>query len=141
MSDFSLEYTSDGGLEAFAARLEALGTGREAFHKACADAVKPLVEAEFAQGADPFGMSWTSTVRGNDPLIGATRMLSTSVQSVPTADGFDIIIGDWKAIFHQYGTRRGIPPRPMLPDGKMPPAWRDAMKQAFTTWLQDSLAG
>lgn len=119
------------GLTDLATRLAALGeSGYQDACKACAEAVKPLVEAEFAGSHDPHGVPWKPTVRGNQPLID-TGAMAASV----TADGLAITVTDWKAIFHQHGTRRGIPARPMLPNGHMPPDWVAACQAAVTAMI------
>ncbi len=89
-----------------------------------------LVADEFASGKDPTGTGWWPTVKGNQPLIGKTKALSTSAKGTGGGKGgtATITVTDWKAVFHQGGTyvngRRHIPARPILPrDGAMPAGW------------------
>jgi len=142
VGDFELSGSGGAGLAAFAARLERLASGaaKPAMHKAVADAVKDMVVNEFRTGTDPYGNAWKATIAGNPPLIGPSKDLSTSVGTIITSDGFIIMVSDWKAIFHQGGTKRGIPARPMLPTrSAMPSKWRTAIKDAFNIYMQNAI--
>lgn len=142
MGDFALHVSSNGGLEAFAAKFQALASGKfqHQVSEAAGNEIKGLVEAEFRSSTDPYGRSWTPTKAGNTPLIGKTKNMSTSVDMKVLGDGFLIIVTDWKALFHQAGTVRGIPARPMLPvNGSMPPAWRTVIENAVRAQLHAAL--
>lgn len=142
MGDFELSSSSDGGLAEFAEKLRRLSTNAASnqINQAAADAVKERVELEFERAEDPYGNKWKDTVRGNHPLTGETRDLRTSVKVEITGKGFVILVTDWKAIFHQGGTRRGIPARPMLPvGGKLPDTWSYAMDLAVRGAIADIL--
>ena len=148
MSDFTLSGSGGDGLDAFAARLTRLASseGIRGLNETAGEAVKDKVVNEFRTGTGPTGRAWKPTLAGNQPLIGETRDLSSSVAMYPTSDGFIIAVGDWKAIFHQDGTRRNgrivIPARPMLPTGETLPApWRAAMMTAITLYLDIKLRG
>lgn len=134
MGDFDLEVSDSGGLAGFADKLRRLGSsdGIKRINEAAAVAVKDRVDLEFTRGEDPYGNPWRSTVRGNSPpLTGPTKKLSGSVSYEVTAEGFIIAVTDWKAIFHQGGTTRGVPARPMLPvGGALPEQWSYAMSLA-----------
>lgn len=135
--------TNGAGFAAFAARLRKLGspTARDAVNKAAADAIKPLLRGEFLSGIDPYGTAWRATIAGNyPPLIGKTGAMSGSADATPSSTGVVVYVTDWKAVFHQGGTKRGIPARPMLPtDGRLPPRWREAISHAFLTQVRAQL--
>lgn len=137
MGDFAISSTGGAGVASYLEKLRMLASQghRADMHEAAADAVKPLVVADFKNSTDPYGAAWKPTKLGNSPLIGPTRDLSTSVRVEPTTDGFIVMVTDWKAIFHQAGTKH-IPARPMLPvGGKMPPAWRAAIERSVRSFL------
>lgn len=144
MGDFDISGSGGAGLDAFAARLQRLASpeGQQAMNKAAGEVVKDLVLNGFRTGTDPYGNAWRATVAGNQPLIGPSRELSTSVGMVVTSEGFIIVVSDWKAVFHQGGTKRGIPARPMLPTRTtMPPKWRVGMTVSIKLYLETALRG
>lgn len=137
MADFEVSGTGGEGLRELETKLAVLAGGsyRQVIHTDVASAVGNLVKQEFATGTGPDGKPWKPTQRGNQPLIGKTRDLSNSVNATPTSDGVRIEVTDWKAGFHQTGTRRGIPARPMLPDGKMPAPWRPVIREVVRAFF------
>lgn len=140
MGDFSVEVSDSGGLDEFAAKLARL-TSQDAINRindAAGAAVKDRVDLEFQRGEDPYGNAWLATRAGNSPpLTGPTRDLRGSVRYEVTGKGFLILVTDWKAIFHQGGTRRGLPARPMLPvNGALPAQWSYAMDLAVKAELE-----
>ena len=140
MGDFEITSSNGEGLAAFAEKLRQLEK-QDAINRindAAGAAVKDRVDLEFQRGEDPYGNPWQPTVaRNSPPLTGPTKELSGSVRYEVTGNGFLILVTDWKAIFHQGGTRRGLPPRPMLPvGGALPEQWSYAMDLAVKAELE-----
>ena len=134
---------SNGGLERLIARLErvAKGAHRRPVAEAVGKAAVQMVNYGFAAGQAPSGAAWQETEAGNAPLIGETRELSTSAEYEPSDSGVKIIVKDDKAGFHQGGTSRGIPARPMLPEGELPGPWRGPIEEAGVEALRKVIEG
>lgn len=128
--------TSNGGLERLQRRLERVARG--AHRRPVAEAVGKvgveLIEQGFEEGHAPDLSPWKPTKKGNAPLIGETRDLSTSADYEPAEDGVTLKVEDWKAGFHQET-------RPMLPEGELPKPWRHPIEQAGAKALHDALTG
>lgn len=133
---------SNGGLDRFIRRVERVAAGRH--KRPVADAVGEeavkLVNYGFAAGQGPSGAAWAETEAGNRPLIGDTRALSTSAEYEASDDAVEIKVTDTKAIYHQGGTKRGIPARPMLPEGELPAGWRAPIEEAGAEALRKVLS-
>lgn len=146
MSSFAT--SSDGGLAALIARLTSAGNGEHqlGLHKVAADGCTDLVRLQFQDGKDPYGAAWLPTVAGNTPPLTETGAMSESVINAVTGSGFTISITDYKAIFHQGGTRRAngeqhIPARPMLPKDSMPALWSEVIEQDGKVYLHKFIMG
>ena len=145
----SFTTSSDGGLAALIARLTSAGNGgaQPGLHKVAADGCTDLVRLQFQDGKNPYGDAWLPTVAGNDPPLTETGAMSNSVVNAVTGDGFTISITDYKAIFHQGGTRNKstgeihIPARPMLPKDSMPALWSSVIEEDGKAYLDKFLKG
>lgn len=133
---------SNGGLDRLIRRVERVAAGQHCrpVAEAVGKAAVQMVNYGFAAGQAPSGAAWAETEAGNRPLIGETRELSTSAEYEARDDGVEIRVTDDKAGFHQGGTSRGIPARPMLPDGEMPGPWRGPIEEAGAEALRKVLA-
>jgi hypothetical protein len=113
-----LERVSDGGLVRFAAGLESVASGgwKGPVQVATIGAVEELLHEQFANGIDPEGNPWTPTVRGNDPPLTQSGALAGSARAVPDGE-LDVLaqVTDEKAVWHQYGTKRGATSPGALP--------------------------
>jgi phage gpG-like protein len=100
-----------------------------------AETAGKLVADGFRRGLDPYGKPWaplkrkrTRDKRGTRgrPLLDTWR-LRASFAAVPRPGGFSIEATAVYAPHHQYGTRRGVPQRQMVPmpeTGGLPASWR-----------------
>jgi hypothetical protein len=127
-----VEVSSSGGLEEFEEALRALASpaAMQDFYDEAGAACADLVRQGFAQSRAPNGTPWRPTKAGNPPLV-RTGAMAGSVEHVVTGNGFQIIITDPKSVFHQRGTSRGIPARPMLPEGSLPPAYAAEIERVW----------
>jgi phage gpG-like protein len=112
--------------------------------------VESLVRTEFQTGQDPFGKPWAPLkIRRGQPLVKSGR-LAKQATTVKTFDtGIEIDVDLVYAAVHEFGAtiharhakalrfkagRRfvlakqvTIPARPYLPEGELPPKWRDRL--------------
>ncbi len=145
----ALTTSGNGGLELLIARLNSAANGghQPGLHKVAADGCTDLVRLQFKDGKNPEGDPWKPTIEGNDPPLTRTGAMSNSVVNAITGDGFTISITDYKAIFHQGGTRSKstgdivVPARPMLPKDSMPPLWRSVIEEDGKAYLQEFFTG
>lgn len=143
--------TSDGGsVMAFAARFDAMASGehKPGLHDALGGACTDLVKLGFQDGKAPSGDPWTPTVAGNSPpLTGPTQELRNSPRWEVTSDGFTLLVTDWKAVFHNNGSRSKdrnrlhVPARRMLPVDTLPPLWIEIMQEETSTYLHKFILG
>lgn len=128
-------------LAEFAEMLEDLGSdeSREEFAEECGRELTELVKQGFESGRAPSGAPWAPTKRGNSPLVD-TGALAASPDFTADADGFTLRITDPKAVYHQRGTSRGIPARPMLPEGNLPPEWAERVRAIFARHVRKRLS-
>ena len=126
--------SNNGGLERLQRRLERVmrGEHRRPIAVAVGKTSVELIEQGFAEGHAPDLAPWKPTKRGNAPLIGPTRDLSTSATYEPDNDGVTLKVEDRKAIFHQST-------RPMLPEGTLPEPWQDPIEEAGAKVLREVL--
>ncbi len=126
--------TNNGGLERLQRRLERVARGehRRAVAEAVGKAGVELIKQGFEEGHAPDLAPWKPTQKGNAPLIGPTRDLSTSAGYEPDDDGVTLKVEDWKAGFHQET-------RPMLPEGELPAPWQEPIEQAGAEALRKAL--
>lgn len=144
-----LTVTGNGELEALIARLTSAGNGghQPGLHKVAAEGCTDLVRLQFKDGKNPDGDPWKPTVKGNTPPLTETGTMSESVVNAVTGDGFTISITDYKAIFHQGGTRSHstgetiVPARPMLPKDSMPTLWSSVIEEDGKVYLAKFLMG
>lgn len=143
-------------LEAVALAIPKLGKKTKEVVAEVAPAIGTLIDKEFSAGRDPYGKPWkplaTATLaKGRTPPpLTDTGEMRTSVKVSAKGNSVEYSIEDPKAGFHQFGTRRklerkrakyvggkhvatmthglGIPPRPILPEGKAPASWTKAIK-------------
>ena len=137
-----LRYSSDGGLDAFAARLE---RGAEAAPSALVDAVAEgatkVLDEEFQSQSNPSGSPWAARVppTGSWPILHKTGAMEASRTVTPGA-GFVDIAYDTPAEFHQRGTSRMVA-REILPGGALTPRWQVALDDAAKRKLQELFGG
>jgi hypothetical protein len=151
-------------LDAMVAGLDAIGDGLSLaatdapmrdIADACAERGAELVLDGFASQQTPDGTGWArrkSRLLGH-PILDLTGDLKNSSECEPgprvDSQGFSLTfaIRDEKAIFHQGGTKRGIPPRKMLFEdgGGAPTPWIAALDEtgqtALDAWLAAHLKG
>lgn len=117
-----LVHTSDGKLARFGAALQGIAAGdfRAPVQQAAMTAVQGLLAEQFAMGIDPNGNPWAPTVRGNAPPLTRSGAMRSSARAVPGPDGLGASaqVTDEKALWHQFGTKRGAPSPGALPSEK-----------------------
>lgn len=133
---------TDGGLNAYLERLQRLASGewREALFDRIGARLHALVQGGWDNEADPTGAAWATTDR-NNPILDETGAMRGSTGYEVTASGVTLTVADFKAAFHQYGTRRGIVPRRMLPEDVLPPAWEAAIREEVEAFFTEYLKG
>ena len=93
----------------------------------------------YRTGTSPNGAPWTKLkTRKGQPLRDTGRMLR-SMTHVAMADGVDIGTNVAYAPYHQFGTDKGIPPRPFLPVDSMPPPWAKDIFESITGHLNKGI--
>lgn len=108
-------------------------------------AVKKSIAAEaitqvalgFRNERDPYGDGWMPLKRRRGRILSKTGRLRRSFTAHVTSDGFKIGSSAHYSAFHQYGTRRGLPARPMLPlKARGLGDWREPLRKAATVTLR-----
>ncbi len=122
---------SDGGLDAYLAKLQALANGdwKAPVAEAAGAACNELVKQGFTDGKAPDGTAWAPTKAGNSPPLTRTGTMAASPEATASGDGFELTVAD-PAIYHQAT-------RPMLPEDDLPPAYSEAIQGAFKTHLEE----
>jgi phage gpG-like protein len=118
----------------------------------------------FRLSQDPFGRPWKPlTSRVGRPLVKTGKLQRAAQSAKPTATGVMVVIDLIQAATHQYGARIRaknvkalrfrigqrvvfaksvtIPARPFLPEGEIPPRWRDGLAHVVTVALSRTLRG
>lgn len=97
---------------------------------ALADEALQLIQAGFANQADPYGKAWAPLKRREGMILSDTGRLRGSV-TVNSSPGEIRLRGTASyGTFHQNGTRY-MPKRQILPnDGDLPGSWRAAFNEA-----------
>jgi hypothetical protein len=137
-----LRYTSDGGLEAFATRLErGAEAAPTALVEALAEGAVKVLDAEFASQSNPSGSPWAARVppTGSWPILHKTGRMEGS-RDVTIGTGFVSIAYDTPAEFHQRGTSRMVA-RKILPGGEATARWMEALDDAAARKLQELFGG
>jgi hypothetical protein len=144
------------GLDRMASGLAAASDGApiRAMAQPMADRGKELVLEGFAGQQTPDGAAWAPRKQGGGwPILDKTGDMkgSSDCEPGPRVDGAGLdltfAVRDEKSVFHQDGTRRGIPSRKMLFDegGARPERWiaeLDAMAQdELDAWLERHVKG
>lgn len=116
-----------------------------------ARAIQRLVEAEFADGHDPYGDPWTplseaTEARGRAwPPLTDTGDMAGSLNVYARADGHGVAITiDHPAAPHQtgwIGPQGTGPKRAILPDRGMPEAWAEAIDEAIGDAVIETMRG
>lgn len=134
--------TASGGLAAYQKRLVALSKGawREPLYDRIGKRLHELVEKGWETRTDPYGQGWKPTQQPN-PILEETAAMRGKVAHEVVSNGITLKVDDWKAAFHQYGTKRGIVPRRMLPSGELPEAWAEAIQEEADAFFDEWLAG
>jgi len=116
-------------IEAFAARVEALGRMNAAVAVEAEQPVADVVRRTAARGTTPTGEKWPEKKEGGQALEGAAAAVQSSVKG----NTIKITIGQ-PFVFHNYGGSSGkfhAPRRQILPDaGTVPDGMREAIKKS-----------
>lgn len=131
MGDLDITWQQSEAFSAFQNKLVSIGAGEQnyALNDALGGACTDLVRLGFQDGTDPDGNAWVETQAGNDPPLTGEGDLAASAAWEASDEGFTLLVNDWKAAFHQGGTSRGIPARPMLPQDTLPPLYLAVMQE------------
>ena len=103
---------------------------------AAAAGVETVLRASIAAGQTPDGQTWAAKKDGGKPLAHAAAKLSVKARGSTIKAQLDM-----PEAIHQYGSKRGLPARPMLPSkgGEIPPAVAAAVNKAlldaFKRWF------
>lgn len=108
-------------LAGFAAHLTTLATGMPMAERGALDAACKVVEAEAKRVIGTYDYGWpklkAATIakkkNGDTPLLESGEMRASIEHTVRTHEGF-VGSNNKKAVFHELGTSRGIPPRSFL---------------------------
>jgi phage gpG-like protein len=127
--------------------------------------VNDLIGEGFDLSQAPDGKPWEPLkVRiGGQPLVKTGKLRDKAQSATPTASGIMVTIDLVRAATHQYGAtiraktakklrfRAGrrwvfvdqvsIPARPFLPEGELPPRWRDRLSKVVADKLSIALVG
>lgn len=119
-------------LEALMRKLGRVGDeAATAVLKSVAEEARALVVRGFAEGRSPTGAKWAPLkVRRGQPLRDTGRLQNSYTTKVA---GRAMVVGTntQYAPHHQFGTKRGLPARPMLPPaGALPVRWAGAFREA-----------
>lgn len=137
-----LSYSSDGGLSAFAARLDVLAADApRLLGEAVAEGVEQALAEEFAGEKGPDGSPWAKRIppTGSWPILRKSGRMygSRVVRVIPRGSEFTM---DAPAQYHQHGTSRMVA-RPPFPHGSLPEPWRVAIERAALERLGSALRG
>lgn len=110
--------------------------------------IADAIDAEFSAGLAPDGTPWTglaesTMARGRSaPPLTDTHDMRDSVDVKPMRGaGISVTIDD-PAVHHQYGAPRAhVPPRPILPSGKLPDTWQRAIADAADSAFDRAAGG
>lgn len=142
----------------------ASGDFRKRLLRSMAREVNRQIERGFQEGRDPYGKPWAPLkFRAGKPLVDSGGLQRAAQSARATDTGVMVSIDLVQAKTHQYGTtirakpakalrfRAGgrfifakkvtIPPRPFLPDGDLPPVWRDRLADVVDRALRKELRG
>lgn len=127
------------GLAAKAFRRLASGEARRVLSLVLANEALELIDEGFSTGKAPDGSAWAPLKhRSGQPLRDTGRLQRGWFVVQATGTGFTVGNATAYAAHHQYGApEAGIPARPMVPTGKLPPAWNNALDEAAREFLED----
>lgn len=116
-----------------------------------ADNLHDLIEDEFADGRDPYGVDWAELAestqdrgRFHPPLTDTGALRSTlNVYATGRGAGVSLAIGGaHPALPHQEGwsgPRSSGPARPIFPEHGLPETWEVAIEEAVTDAIDDEI--
>lgn len=136
-------HSSDGGLDAFADRLELVSEeAPRALSEAMAEGIEKAIDAGFAAQSAPDGSPWEArkAPTGSWPILDRNGDMKDTRKATPDESGVDVTFALEPTIFHQHGTKKMVA-RPVLPWGKAAPRWTDAMDKACGDKLRAMLEG
>lgn len=131
-------------LAAFAEGLGRLGEVVEQTAREAAPKLAARVAAGFANGRDPYGVSWAplspaTLSRGRSaPPLTDTGAMSGSMRSIAGETQIVLSAPTRYASFHQTGTKH-MPSRPILPGETLPETWTADIVDACTAALERKL--
>ncbi len=134
--------TSEQGVAEIHAELKGLGKrtlGR--ISRQMGEEGVSLIQLGFSSGTDPYGATWRPLkYRQGQPLrkTGALQGSAKLIYSDETM--FSVAVVDWKAPFHQFGTKRGIPQRKMVPDVDLPAFWAASFAEVYEEFMSSVLS-
>lgn len=95
--------------------------------------ISRLLAREFATSTDPYGRAWKPLKRkrrGGRVLVKTGALKAGTVARPLPGAGIGVELGASYGLYHQTGTRRGLPRRPILPDRGLPASWNEAVSRA-----------
>lgn len=120
--------------------------------RVAADKIDRLVQAEYAQGVDPYGHAWAKLApatldkgRSPPPLTDTYAMRDGTTVRPTSGAGITVRFVEPYSTFHHTGFRVGrtqVPARPVAPTGAgLPPSWQAAIKAACADATAKAMAG
>ena len=119
------------GLLAIAEELRGLTATARLTADLAAPKISQNVQDEFTAGTSPTGDTWAPLKSGGASHLDKTGSMRSKLQV--TADGL-VVRGKLyaPANIHQYGSKRGVPARPLfpMPDKPLPDSWDASLTEA-----------
>lgn len=108
------------------------------------------IDQQFARGVDPYGKAWKrlapSTIakgRRPPPMTDTGDLRNGADVRPRSGAGIDVTFSVPYLGFHQGAgsPRANVPPRHVLPEGPLPPAWEKVIAQSVDNAFTDAFTG